>query len=510
MNYEKVPCTCGESARVVYSGAGIYIHCVNCGRDTPMQTTKTDALRYWEEKGKEIMKNRGICNLALSKIYPHPDNPRKDLGDLSEMTESVKKNGIMQNLTVIPGHWDNARNWIEDGYTLVIGHRRYAAAKKAELDKVPCRIIEGMTYKEQVSMMLEENMQRNDLTIWEQAQGFQMMLDLGDTEEQIAEKTGFSKSTVRHRLNIAKLDQNIVKEKEKDECFQLSITDLYALEKIESVETRNKILRESVNHSQLIYKAQNAADEEKRLKNLEILLKTMESLNIKQAPKKAENEMYSNKWNVVKEIKLDKKVPSKITFEDTIQKYYLRWGNVLRIIEKKERKSEEKSEWEIKRDQINANRKLAEEKTKQAVDLMKRFVLDIATGKIFIPREESYQQRALWEMLMDNFSYCSHERIAAFMLGLKNHWDIKPEESEKLKPQIDQMSMYKQMLCLVMQNSMRNDLMDYNGKYIQKQGTKIVAVYEFLEQYGFCFENDEYLQLINGNHELYVREEENE
>ena len=45
---------------------------------------------------------------------------------------------------------------------------------------------------------------------------------------------------------------------------------------------------------------------------------------------------------------------------------------------------------------------------------------------------------------------------------------------------------------------------------IAEQGTKIVAVYEFLEQYGFCFENVEYLQLINGTHELYIREEENE
>lgn len=44
--------------------------------------------------------------------------------------------------------------------------------------------------------MLEENMQRNDLTIYEQAQGFQMMLDLGETAETIAEKTGFSTSTI--------------------------------------------------------------------------------------------------------------------------------------------------------------------------------------------------------------------------------------------------------------------------------------------------------------------------
>ena len=54
-------------------------------------------------------------------------------------------------------------------------------------------------------------MQRSDLTIYEQAQGFQLMLDLGDTEEQIAEKTGFSKTTIRRRLNIAKLNQDELK-----------------------------------------------------------------------------------------------------------------------------------------------------------------------------------------------------------------------------------------------------------------------------------------------------------
>ena len=167
-----------------------------------------------------------IVPIEISQIYPHPDNPRKDLGDLTELVESIKKNGIMQNLTVIPGHWltddeiamlvkiyqENPdeetrvllnKKWIDEGYTLIIGHRRHAASKLAGVRELPCRIIEGMTEKEQVSTMLEENMQRNDLTIYEQAQGFQMMLDLGETEQGIAEKTGFSRSTIRHRLNIA-------------------------------------------------------------------------------------------------------------------------------------------------------------------------------------------------------------------------------------------------------------------------------------------------------------------
>ena len=68
---------------------------------------------------------------------------------------------------------------IEDLYRVVIGHRRLAAAKLAGLAEVPCAVVE-MTEQEQIATMLLENMQRSDLTVYEQAQGFQMMLDLGE------------------------------------------------------------------------------------------------------------------------------------------------------------------------------------------------------------------------------------------------------------------------------------------------------------------------------------------
>ena len=48
------------------------------------------------------MEVKGIVTIGLEHIHPHPDNPRKDLGDLTELAESIKKNGIMQTLTVIP------------------------------------------------------------------------------------------------------------------------------------------------------------------------------------------------------------------------------------------------------------------------------------------------------------------------------------------------------------------------------------------------------------------------
>lgn len=201
------------------------------------------------------MEEKVITYIEAAHIRPHPENPRKNLGDLSELVESIRKNGVLQNLTVIPVEGEPGE------YMTLIGHRRYAAGTQAGIEKFPCQIAENLTPREQVSIMLEENMQRNDLTIWEQANGFQMMLDLGETEESIAEKTGFSKTTVRHRLNIAKLNQKVLQEKEKDECFQLSLKDLYELEKIPDVKTRDKILKESTSSNNLAQRAKSVADE---------------------------------------------------------------------------------------------------------------------------------------------------------------------------------------------------------------------------------------------------------
>lgn len=137
-----------------------------------------------------------ITNIEVTKLLQHPDNPRKNIGDVTELAESIKARGILQNLTVVPA---------ENGmYTVIIGHRRLAAAKQAGLTEVPCAVVD-MDYKTQLSTMLLENMQRSDLTVYEQAQGMQMMFNLGVPVAEIVEKTGFAETTVRKRLKIATL-----------------------------------------------------------------------------------------------------------------------------------------------------------------------------------------------------------------------------------------------------------------------------------------------------------------
>ena len=201
--------------------------------------------------------------IPVGQLHHHPDNPRKDLGDLGELTESIRKNGVMQNLTVVRGHMMSKAEWIEaaraegadkqsaaesydpenamvsDGYMVVIGNRRMEAAKAAGVKEVPC-VISDMDHRTQISTMLEENMQRADLTVYEQAQGFQMMMDLGYSAGEIAEKTGFGETTVRRRLKMAELDKAIFK---KACGKQITMDDLDRLAKIDSLKERNALLK---------------------------------------------------------------------------------------------------------------------------------------------------------------------------------------------------------------------------------------------------------------------------
>ena len=217
--------------------------------------------------------SKEVREININQIKPHPDNPRKDIGDVTELAKSIKVNGIMQNLTVVPA---------AEGYKALIGHRRLAAAKMAGLETVPCVVIEGLSLQEQVAIMLEENMQREDLTVVEQAESFQLMLDLGATIDDLKETTGFSESTIRHRLNLAKLDKEILQEAME---YQFALSDYIELEKIDDIEERNRILSESRDHNQIVNKVAAAVREKKRKDHAKKVLFLLESQKIKEAPK---------------------------------------------------------------------------------------------------------------------------------------------------------------------------------------------------------------------------------
>ncbi len=135
--------------------------------------------------------------IPIDKIAPNPDQPRVEIGDLSELTSSIKQNGVLEPLLVKPNG---------DGTWMIIaGERRWRAANLAELIEVPC-IEFDIDEKTIAEIALIENLQRKDLTVWEEADGLAYLSEKYDyTHEEIARKIGKSRSTVTELMTLAGL-----------------------------------------------------------------------------------------------------------------------------------------------------------------------------------------------------------------------------------------------------------------------------------------------------------------
>lgn len=439
-----------------------------------------------------------IREIELSKLENHPQNVRKTYNDIDELADSIKAQGILQNLTVVP------KPGKPEKYLVVIGNRRLIAAKKAGIEKAPCYIAE-MDEKEQISVMLLENIQRNDLTIYEQASGFQMMLDLGETEEQIAEKSGFSKTTVRRRLNIAKLDQEVLQQKEKDESFQLTLRDLYELESIENIETRNKILKEASSSRDITWKVNSALKEEKRKKVADVIEKMFKEENIEPTPKEYNSEMYTGKWETVKEYSLEKDAPDRLSISKKEKRklYYVRYYSDIRIVALAEKRKETPEE---------IKRKETEQKKKRIKDIMKNmdkrkheFIQSIISGEIQPIKEDEELRKAMWDVMVEATVLVSHASMRRFFTR-KNDYDCTAEEKEEANRKIDGLSTYLQMM-ITMSYTLESlyEVYKYPLDCNHERCEKIKKAYAILEKYGWTF-TDEEKKILDGTHELYTQD----
>lgn len=438
-----------------------------------------------------------IVNIGVEHIHPHPENPRKDLGDLTELVESIKKNGVMQNLTVIPIGGKSGE------YTAIIGHRRHAAAKLAGVKELPCRIIEGLSEKEQISTMLEENMQRNDLTIWEQANGFQMMLDLGETEEQIAEQTGFSRTTIRHRLNIAKLNQKELQKKEKDESFQLTLKDLYELEKIADVRTRDKVLKEATDSRDLVWKAKQAVTEETRAKNKKLFSELFKKAGIKKAPDGAEHERYSSKWDILQTWELDKDVPKSLKKFKEGALWVVFWNSEMAVITPAKKQNRELSEYEIKEKEKSKAKNELKQKHKALYAEIDRFIMGIIMKEITPLKENVELYKALTlATIKGNVDYYRSD-LVNFYTG-KSLYELENEEPDKYKEFLEwEKSLSPLHLAIAHMTSIKKcEMYNYNVEYHQESAGKVNAIVDFLAMYGFSVSEEE-KRVLDGTHELY-------
>ena len=141
--------------------------------------------------------------IPIAKLDPNPDQPRTDPGDLTELAASIREKGVLEPLLVKPtimGRW-----------MIIAGERRWRAATQAGLEEVPC-IEMDVDESGVAEIALIENMQRKDLTPWEEADGLRALCErFGYTHEDVARKVGKSRSTVTEALSIASIPEPIRK-----------------------------------------------------------------------------------------------------------------------------------------------------------------------------------------------------------------------------------------------------------------------------------------------------------
>jgi ParB family chromosome partitioning protein len=133
--------------------------------------------------------------VPVDKIRPNPEQPRKALGDLRELTDSIKEKGVLEPLLVrfVPH---------DDCYHIISGERRYHASRAAGLREVPC-IEKIADDAETLELALIENLQRKDLTPFEEADGLQRLAEHFDyTHDDIAKKIAKARSSVTETMSL--------------------------------------------------------------------------------------------------------------------------------------------------------------------------------------------------------------------------------------------------------------------------------------------------------------------
>ena len=458
------------------------------------------------------MKSRGIVNLPVGSLVQHPENPRKDLGDLTEMAESIKKNGVLQNLTVIPKDKEGNDCGCNDAYNymVIIGHRRLAASKAAGVDFVPCRIVEGMTHDEQLLTMLEENMQRSDLTVYDQAQGFQMMLDLGQTVEDIEEKSGFSKTTIYHRLNIAKLDKEVLKEKQDSDSFQLNISDLIELEKIKDVNKRSEILKKARDSANLKYLATQAADEERRAEGFEKVISFLESIGVKKLPDSIKS------WNCdhIYTIPISDPSLEDVELSDDVKYYYNKnWDTVSILAPRAEEKQKQsKKTADPRSDAYNKmieTRNALKAENERFIRSRTQVLKDIALQKLSPECKEETAGKALWKAILTIGSNFDLEDMNEYFMQIA---DVKleefdsPEEAEELceankRDIIDRWPFSRQCALILSDAWFHDPVSVYEFKVNEDHLDEWDVVDTALRNYGFI-PSDEDRALLDGSSPL--------
>ena len=187
-----------------------------------------------EEYG--ILKEERFLDIAIDRLKPNPLQPRKKCNpeSLAELAQSIRETGILQPVVVVPD---------EENYKIIVGERRWRAAKKIGLQTIPV-LIRNLTEAQQHEAMLIENLQREDLNPIEIAKAYQKMTqDFSYTQEDVAKKVGKDRASVANTLRLLKLPDEI---QELIQDGKLSMGHARALIPVENPERQQSMAKQIV------------------------------------------------------------------------------------------------------------------------------------------------------------------------------------------------------------------------------------------------------------------------
>ena len=201
---------------------------------------------YYQKTEEKEEKTEKIHSIEVQKIVPNPNQPRKVFNEESiiKLADSISQYGIIQPLTVRKAG---------ESYELVAGERRLRAAKELGLSAVPC-IITDINEAKSAEISIIENLIREDLNIFEQAEAIQSLIDTyGLTQEQIASKLSNSQSFVANKLRLLRFNSS-----ERELILKNKLTERHARALLRVVEPdlRLKLL------NQIISEGLNVSDSE--------------------------------------------------------------------------------------------------------------------------------------------------------------------------------------------------------------------------------------------------------
>lgn len=153
----------------------------------------------WDGKKQNYRSSGRILMVPTADILPNPEQPRRefDMAKLLELAQSIGENGLLHPLTIT----------LRDGVPyLVAGERRLRAAKMAGMREIPCILIDARGV-ESALLALIENLQREDMNCFEEAEGIRRLIDVyGLTQEEAAHRLGCSQPTVANKLRLLRLE----------------------------------------------------------------------------------------------------------------------------------------------------------------------------------------------------------------------------------------------------------------------------------------------------------------